>query len=272
MADELIDGYLEYLRTCRRSPRTITKRGTFLNRIDAQLPCGLPAASAEELTAWLYRDEFSDWTLATYYFHMAGFFAWAADPRIGHLDFNPVLLLPKPSPGECLPRPVTDAQHGIIMNNLHGPLLLAAHLAAYAGLRCIEICRADREHITRENVTIPQGKGNRPGIVPTHPLIWASVQDMPLGPLLRTDAGRRWNEHQLSQAGSRTMSKLIGEVCGYHRLRHWFGTTVYRRTRDLRRTQEALRHRSPNSTMIYTLIADEERREAIEALPAPVGQ
>lgn len=266
--DELIDAYVAHLRNRRCTADTIEKRGMYLNRLDRELPSGLAAATAKELAAAVYRDEYSGWTLATYYGHIAGFFNWCCDPRVDALDFNPVALLPRPRSGDNIPSPVTDGQHAAIMASLSGELLLAAKLAAYAGMRCIEICRADREHISRANVSIPRGKGDRAGVVPTHPVIWKAVEEMPAGPLLLNPDGDRWTAHQLSQRAARHLTALLNEDCGLHRLRHWFGTTIYRRTRDLRRTQEALRHRSPISTMGYTLIADEERREAIEALPA----
>jgi len=267
MADELIEAYIASLRLRRCSSDTIDKRGLFLRRLDRELPCGLPAASADELAAAVYREEYSDWTLSTYHGHIKGFFTWATDPRHPHLDFNPVALLPTPKTVESIPNPVSDAQHAVLMRALTGQLLLAAKLAAYAGMRCVEICRADREHITAQNVSIPKGKGNRAGVVPTHTVIWTAVNDMAAGPLLLTPTGDRWNAHQLSQNASRHLTAILGEDCGLHRLRHWYGTTIYRHTRDLRRTQEALRHRSPNSTVGYTLIADEERREAIATLP-----
>jgi len=265
--DADIEAYVAYMHRRRFSPNTIRKRGPLLHRMDRQLPCGLVRANATEIEAWLYRDEFSDWTLATYFYHVAGFFDWATDPRTELLDFNPMTMLDKPSAEQGLPRPVTDAQLARILAGTSGEMLLAAKLAAYEGMRCVEIARADREHIDEQNTRIPVGKGKRPGIVPTHPIVWDAVKDLPPGPLLKQTAGGRWNEHQVSQAGCRVLTKLLGEIAGLHRLRHWFGTTTYRMTRDLRRTQELMRHKSPNSTIIYTLVDDVERAEAIASLP-----
>lgn len=266
--DADIAAYVEYMKRHRFSPNTIKKRGPFLDRIDHDLPHGLIEANSVELEAWLYRDEWSDWTLATYWYHCDGFFTWASDPRTDILDFNPMSMLDKPSAEQCLPRPVTDGQLARILTEIPDwQLVTAAKLAAYEGLRCVEIARAHREHIDQKSTRIPVGKGKRPGIVPTHPVVWNAVKDLPPGPLLRHADGQPWDEHYLSQVGCRALTKLLGEIAGLHRLRHWFGTTTYKKTRDLRRTQELMRHKSPNSTIIYTLIDDEERAEAIASLP-----
>lgn len=265
--DELIEAYAAHLRRRRASPHTIKKRIPFLARADRELPCGLVSASSDEIEAWLFRDEYSDWSLATYFYHLAGFFEWATDPRVGELDFDPMKIIDRPTAEQGLPRPINTGQLQQLLAELAGDMLLAAKLAAYAGMRCIEICRADRQHVDADNIRIPVGKGGRAGIVPTHPIIWEAVQGLPPGPLLRHANGNRWTEKQLSDSGARHLTRILGEVAGLHRLRHWFGTETYRATRDLRRTQELMRHKSPNSTVIYTLIADEERGQAIAALP-----
>jgi len=273
---EFLGPYLDHLRSVRRSANTVKHRGAFLRRIDAQLPCGLDAALSEELHAVVYRPDYAPWTLATYYAHLGGFFAWACSTRCSLdeiLDLNPMDDVERPRTPDCLPNPVSDTQLAGILDTLTGPLRDAVVLAAYAGLRSVEIARCDREHITRDNIVIPVGKGDRPGVVPTHPVIWDMVKDRPRGPVVR-DAGQRWDEHRLSTQAAYYLRQLLGEQCGLHRMRHWYGTTVYRTTRDPVRTQQLLRHRNPRSTLGYILIANEERAEAIGALPVltPAGR
>lgn len=53
-----------------------------------------------------------------------------------------------------------------------------------------------------------------------------------------------------------------------HMARHWFGTETYRSSgRDLRTTQELLRHRSVVSTQIYTALDPGPLRGAVDGLP-----
>ena len=51
-----------------------------------------------------------------------------------------------------------------------------------------------------------------------------------------------------------------------HSLRHYFGTEVYRKTRDIRVTQVLLRHRSVSSTMIYAHVSQRDVERAVEDL------
>jgi integrase/recombinase XerC len=48
--------------------------------------------------------------------------------------------------------------------------------------------------------------------------------------------------------------RSIGVNATAHQCRHWFGSSVYERTRDLRLTQELMGHLHPQSTAGYTRI------------------
>lgn len=62
-----------------------------------------------------------------------------------------------------VPRPVTDEQLSRILTEAPEPIRTWCLLAAYQGLRCVEISRLDREHITDENLFVVRGKGDPPG-------------------------------------------------------------------------------------------------------------
>jgi integrase/recombinase XerC len=140
-------------------------------------------------------------------------------------------------------------------------------LAAYAGLRCCEIAQLDRSDITEQAVTIRRGKGGRPGVVPTHPAVWAAVRDLPLGPLAWDDHGGVASSQWVSIRTAVYYRRQLGLHFGLHRLRHWYGTSAYRATRDIRVVQELMRHATPATTAGYTLVDDEERAAAVRALP-----
>lgn len=265
---ELIEPYLAWL-AARASPATIHVRGGYLYRSDERLPCGVDAANGDELKAWIYQPTFERWTVFSYYSHLSGFYTWAANPFMLDypLEFNPIATVPRPAKPQCIPHPVTDPQAIKVFAEVGEPFLRAVKLAAYAGLRRAEICAADREHVTQKLLRVPVGKGGRAGVVPTHPLLWAELEGLPPGPLVRTPDGGRWEPESLGNAALWRLTRLLGERCGLHRFRHWFGTNVYRATRDPLLTQQALRHSNPNSTIGYILLADEERAEAISALP-----
>lgn len=54
--------------------------------------------------------------------------------------------------------------------------------------------------------------------------------------------------------------------CIPHRLRHSFGTTLLRQTRDIKAVQEALGHEDIGSTMGYVALSNERLAEAIGSL------
>lgn len=269
---DLIDQYLHWLHIRGCSPRTIDARREILTRIDHDLPEGVDRATADELTAWLYRDGWSRSTKATYYGAIRGLFAWSTDPRNPILDFDPSALLPRPKAPAGLPKPVTDEQLARILTEAAEPFRTWSMLAAYEGLRCIEIAGLHREHVTEQTTIVVRGKGGDPGAVPTHPAVWRHLRDRPAGPVAVTHDGEQATGRYVSLHAMLHFRRRLGLAgVSMHRLRHWYGTTIYAQTRDLRRTQELLRHRNPASTAIYTLISDEERRTAIHALPTFTG-
>jgi integrase/recombinase XerC len=139
-------------------------------------------------------------------------------------------------------------------------------LAAYAGLRCIEISRLDREHVTEHTITVA-GKGDQAGTVPTHPHIWAAVRHLPPGPLVLDRHGRRMRERTLSTRFSHYARLKLGLPVSMHQMRHWAGTECQRAVGDVRVTQEFLRHESITSTMIYTQVSDRQLVAAVNSLP-----
>ncbi len=52
----------------------------------------------------------------------------------------------------------------------------------------------------------------------------------------------------------------------FHSLRHYFATTVYAATRDIRVTQVLMRHQSITSTMIYAHVSQRDVEDAVEGL------
>jgi integrase/recombinase XerC len=266
--NNLIDQYLDWLRIRNCSPRTVRSRREILQRIDRDLTYGIERATADELKEWIFRSDWSQATRQTYYGAARSFFVWACNPHDARLNFDPMALLPRPSTPRGLPRPVSDTQLRRILTTAVDPFRTWALLAAYAGLRCIEIAGLHREHVTEENLHVIRGKGGRPGILPTHSSIWAAVKGLPPGPVAWTKLGTPASEAYISIRTSVYFKDALQMPgVGLHRLRHWYGTMLYRNTKDIRRTQELMRHASPATTAIYTLVSSEERLAAIQTLP-----
>lgn len=260
MATDLIEGYLSYLRSTSASDNTIKARRRTLTVLDRELPYGLDEVSPEDLVAWLWRDGLSAGSRDTYYGCMAGFYRWAHEA--GHFDFDPTGQIPRPKVPRRLPRPCTDEQLRDLITRAAEPYRLWALLAAYAGLRCIEISRLHREDVTERAITIRRGKGDKPRVVPTHPAIWAEVSGLPAGPITELDA------HQVSIYFVLYVTRNLGMKISLHPLRHWFGTMIQRLHKDLRVTQELMGHANPATTAGYALVSADDSRAAVSLLPA----
>ncbi|WP_020525815.1 tyrosine-type recombinase/integrase [Catelliglobosispora koreensis] len=260
MPSDLIDSYSSYQRSESRSDRTIDDRKRILSTLDQELPYGIEGTSEEELRDWLWRDGLSLSSRETYYGAIADFYKWAAAE--GHFEFNPVERITRPKPPQRLPRPVTDEQLTYALACAREPYLTFIKLAAYAGERCIDIAHQRRELISEQAVSIVQSKGGKARVVPTHPVIWEAVRDLPQGPVTGLD------ERQISISTANYFSRTL-KMPGVtlHRFRHWFGTMVQRLYKDLRVTQELMGHADPRTTAGYALVAAEQTRAAIDLLP-----
>jgi integrase/recombinase XerC len=268
---DLIDAFLAHLAGRDRSARTVGDWARILAHADAELPFGLESADEQEIRTWLYRDGWSRSTKATYYTALRSFYRWSVEvaPDTIGLHTDPTARIERPKPPRGRPRPMADEHLNVILAQGRDPYRRWAVLAAYAGLRAIEIARLDREHVTEHTVTVISGKGDAPGIVPTHPRVWAAVRDLPPGPVARSRLGRRLSERTISARFGVYVRTQLGLPHGVslHPGRHWAGTEVQRASGDVRVTQTFLRHASLASTMIYTAVSDRHLQAAVMALP-----
>lgn len=262
---EMINAYAVYLRAKGAQPNTIDCRSRVLRKLHNDLPWGLAYASTDELIEWLQRDPtWSGWTRHTYAGHVHGFYGWA----VGRwLEGNPAHDVPVPPSPDCVPRPVTDTQFQTAIQGSDDLWRLAILLAAYAGLRCEEMCLLARDDVTERGIYIPRQKGGSPGFVDIHPLLWELIEPRPPGRLLVRPNGRPCYVHWFGTNQRKHFDRLGLQGVTLHRFRHWFGTTLLDETDNLRVVQEALRHRHVSSTQIYTKVAGKQRRLAIRSLP-----
>lgn len=259
--DDLIQPYQAHLRQLSFSRRTIHDYARTIAALDRDLPHGADTATEPELRAWLWRDGLLPNSRATYHKAMQSFYRWAAEEAF--IDFNPASEIPRPKVPQGVPRAATDHQVGRVMTEAADPYRIWATLAAYSGLRCIEIHRLHREHITQTEIKVMRGKGEKARLVACHPLIWGTVKDLPDGPIAEVPDERaislRFINHCRGPLGMRMVS--------LHRLRGWFATTGYRATKDIRAVQQSLGHVSPATTAGYIDVAGEQMQAVVMALP-----
>lgn len=263
---DLIERHCAHMRQRGLSENTIHDRCALLRRMDAELPMGLEEALVEELTNWLAgpapepgKRGWSRQTRATYYGHLMGFYEWACDERDPHLSFNPAASLGRPRVPKRVPKPVTDDELDYCLRHA-GRWYLPQLLAAYGTARCCELAILRRHDINQHTVTIT-GKGDKTRVVPTHPLVWEAVRDLPAGRLVPGTPG------EVSRNARRHFDRTGMPEVTMHRLRHWFATTALANGADLITVSLLMGHSSTRTTLAYCEISDRQRRTAILALP-----
>jgi integrase len=256
-----LDIYVRWMRASGFSERTVGDRLAVLHRLQQHLAAEevhptLARATAEDLAS--FSDTFA--TLAAssrnvYVRHVKAFFKWAA--MSGHIAADPAARLPVTRPPRGRPHPTRQQDLELILLCTQGPLRLAYALAAFAGLRCGEICKLRTEDIIREvgrPVTANiRGKGGKQRTVPVLASVLAEI-DRAVGDrrgylLLRPDGGP-WGPRQLSCASSYHLADL-GIQTTLHSMRAAFATSAYAATRDPLLVRDLLGHASVQTTEVY---------------------
>lgn len=272
---DLIAEYEKHLRRLDRSPNTIATYIRTLRQADRELPYGLIQANTEELEDWLFSTspakrglgERGKTTRSHYARILRGFGKWATDPKRRRLDFDATAELPDLKPAKGKPKPAREDIVADVISRAPAAQRAWFLLAAYAGLRCIEISRLDREDITQERIWL-HGKGDKERFVPCHPLIWAAVKDLPPGPIAVDDDGVRLTEAQVAHRGNYRLRKL--GCTSMHTLRHRFATRAFDATRDLVAVQELLGHSDVSVTRRYVEVNRDRMAAAVASLPVAV--
>lgn len=146
-------------------------------------------------------------------------------------------------------------------------------LAGWVGLRACEIAqlRGEALRIDQRLLIVEEGKGGDQGTVPMSSFVLNELASVPL-----REVGWLWPRatnprlHITAATVSRACNSYlrgIGAGVTLHQFRHRFGTLAYQTTRDLRVTQELLRHSSPVTTALYSQLEPGDRMAAVEGLP-----
>jgi integrase/recombinase XerC len=253
----IIEAYLADLENTA-SPETYRRRRSVLARADAELPAGVVAAAPLELHRWLHRPGWKPATRSSYRDDLRAFHRWLH--RRDVTSYDPADELDQIRIPRALPHPITDAELDAILTQATTRVAFWSLIAAYAGLRAVEISRLDRADVTPGEVRVRAGKGGHARVIPCHELIWQAVAGLPPGRVAAVTA------NVVSRGAGREYHRL-GIAGSIHRCRHWFATRALEACGDIRVVQELLGHSSVATTQIYTLVTDGARRAAVTALP-----
>lgn len=270
------DHHVTYLRQRNLRPSTIYQRRRVLARVSSSTGHRpLLALSCEDLQAYLDGRP-SPEGVATELSHLRSFYRWAV--ITGHLEVDPTVRLVRPKTKRRLPRPTDESDVARITQLVDGRARPIVLLAGWAGLRACEIAQLRVEDIlwAQKRIHVVESKGGDESSVPLSVHLAEGLRscDLPdrgwVCPRLDGRSGPLppW---MISKLANRALRE-IGVTSTLHQLRHRFGTQVQRAAGDVRRTQEAMRHRSIASTVGYTLIVNADVLDAVEQIPPPMRQ
>lgn len=231
---------------------------------------GLATVTTEQIEEMMDARGLGDKARYCWCSHLGQFYRWAIDFEL--IDHDPTTRLARPRTRPGKPRPIATDDLLAAVQQAQPTMRCWLILMAFAGLRCKGVAGLAVEHIMwDEGVLIVKEKGDRERIIPMHPWVRTELSRQPLptrGPVFRRPRGGPYPAAQLSKETNQYLASLgIGATA--HQLRHWFGTNVYRQSKDLRVTQELMGHSSPTTTAGYADWSRTEAERAVAGLSLP---
>jgi integrase len=255
-------------------PNTIDQRRRVLRRLRRALDVELLDAGRDDLAEWFDGLTITPESRATELSHVRSFYTWAVFEEL--LEVDPTSRLRRPELARRRPRPMPDVDVARALDGAPERVRPWLYLAAYAGLRACEISGLRAGDVLWDAVPpiilIEEQKGGDQASVPMGGELVEVLRDCGLpatGWLFprRDDQDGPTPPHLVSRHANNYLHEL-GITHTLHTLRHWFGTQFYRASgRDLRQTQEAMRHRTPVSTAGYTFVDPGEAVNTMNLLP-----
>ncbi len=219
-------------------------------------------------------------TRRAYACHIRAFYRWAKDAGVVSEDPSEVLTLP--SVPRHLPRPIEEDDLNLALAAARPKMAAILTLAAYAGLRAVEIAGLDWLDLRREQngtvfIHVRHGKGHKERTVEVGQVVLRALHRYGVkrrGHMFFGADGQPIDARSVSSAANRFLARH-GVEATLHQLRHRYGTVAYQLTHDLRLVQDLMGHASPQTTAGYTRTSAQASGRLVAALdqladiPAP---
>jgi integrase len=254
---------LDYLLWARDTKglaaNTLRVREQVLRRLGSVLDKPLRDAEVGHLLRWEQTEVAgrSAETRRAYVAHVSAFYKWAL--RTGVVTDNPAVMLTRPKMPKPLPRPISEDDLRTAIEAASPKLAAMLVLAAYAGLRCLEIAQLTWADVTtiegQHVVCVRHGKGDRDRMVPVGPYVIETIRRhgaKTRGPVFLGLNGRQIQPHSVSQVINDHLRRL-GIPATAHKLRARYGTVVAHSSRDLTLAAELCGWASTETAKHYVL-------------------
>jgi integrase/recombinase XerC len=267
-----IRAFFFWMINCGRSPGTCRRYRDTLENLPLQ-DRPLQEITAQDLLTHLKKFEhLSPGSRNNVKACLRSFFSWCVEndflpkspARLLVLEKVPQREMPHLSKGQI--KKFLKATEGNSRDHFLFPLFL------FTGCRLSEVQQLNVGNIRGKKQMRVLGKGRKSRMIPLSSQIQKLAKESLNGdpddfPLFRSQRGGRLSKGQIQVAFKRYLRKVgIQGKFSVHSMRHTFGTLIYKKTRDLRLTQELLGHASPSTTCIYSHVADLDKKRAVEAI------
>lgn len=249
----IVQQMIDHMKVLKLSEATIWARAEVLARL-CIFTNDEPLLDVTPETLMRYQRSYAHNSPATvniYTRHLREFYRWAT--ASGLLRDDPSAALPVPKVHRGKPHPTLPDDMKVIFSCSRGYLRTVYILAAFAGLRCGEVCRLHSRDLylqTDSPHALIHGKGGKERYVPLLPAVVSEI-GWTKGHIIVNRSGHPMSPASLSAESSRFLTNL-GLQTTLHSLRHYFGTEAYRITHDPLLVRDLMGHESVASTEIYT--------------------
>lgn len=271
-----VEAHLAHLELRGLAANTISARRQQLLRLARHfgLTLGedLLLLNEEDLAAWQESlQHLSPTYRETSAVHVREFFRFAHRRKLIGADPSSELVLPRVPPRLPHPIPAIDLDTAIATAIPRVRLMLV--LAAYCGLRAVEIAQLTREQVRDEGespMLVVIGKGNKQRAVPAPRRVLDELRQygMPsegyVFPPLDGRPGHTTPARVSQMCAAHLHSLGIPE--SLHKLRHYYATSMYAASKDVVMVQRMLGHASVATTSGYVAYDQQAAQAAAEAV------
>lgn len=250
------------------SERTIANRRRVLYSLARATP--IEQATSDDIERWLDSCRLSTRSRYTYLSSVAVWFAFLK--RIGARADDPTVDITRPRLPRLIPRPAVGADVEYAIAHARPRMRAWLSLCAYQGFRCVEVARLRREDVLEAHdpplLIVSNGKGRHQSVLPLNDQVELALREYGLnrhGELFVANHGRPFKPGTVSTYIANYLHSLAIDASA-HQLRHLMGSTLWKQTKDLRLTQEMLRHADPRTTAGYCAYDQEEANRVVRTL------
>lgn len=199
------------------------------------------------------------------------------------IEINPIDTIKNPKKPKTLPKYLTLEQSVALLNAVDGKFKVRDYciltLFLNCGLRVSELVGINYRDIRPDNTLVIRGKGNKERVIFLNTSCINAISEYkkirPVDDLKDKDAffiskiNERIKAKSVQEMVQKNLAKigLGGQGYSPHKLRHTAATLMYQNGVDVRSLQEVLGHSNLSTTQIYTHVASEQVKSALETNP-----